>query len=129
MKHTSLALAAALSVFAFAAHADDADPAGQFANSVVPATAARTAGATRTQVQAEFAQYRKDGVNPWSTSYNPLASFKGEKTREQVRNEYLAQRAAVSAMTGEDSGSAYLAAHQGVSPAQAQFAGQPVNAQ
>lgn len=105
MKRTSLALAAALSLIGFAAHADDADLSGQFA-------ASAGTPATRAQVQSELATYKKSGVNPWSTSYNPLASFQGQKSREQVRNEFLASRNAVSAMTGEDSGSAYLAARQ-----------------
>jgi hypothetical protein len=123
MNRTSLALAAVLSVVGFAAHADDADPAGQFANSVIPAATSRA------QVQSDLAQFKKAGVNPWSTQYNPLASFHGEKTRAQVRNEFLANRAEVSALTAEDSGSAYLAAHQGTTRAARQLAGEPVNAQ
>jgi hypothetical protein len=123
MNRTSLALAAVLSVAGFAAHADDADPAGQFANSVVPTATSRA------QVQSDLAQFKKAGVNPWSTQYNPLASFHGEKTRAQVRNEFLANRAEVSALTAEDSGSAYLAAHQGTTRAARQLAGEPVNAQ
>lgn len=122
MNRSSLALAAVLSVAAFAAQADDADPAGQYANSAQPTTV------TRAAVQAQLAEYKNAGVNPWSTSYNPLKSFRGEKTRAEVTAEFLASRNAVAAMTGEDSGSAYLAAHQ---PAGAprQLAGQPVNAQ
>ena len=122
MNRSSLALAI-LSVAAFAAHADDGDPSGQFAAS------AAAGQATRAQVQAQLADYRKAGVNPWSTSYNPLASFKGEKTRAEVTGDYLASRNAVAAMTGEDSGSAYLASNKAVD-ATRQFAGQPVrNAQ
>jgi hypothetical protein len=122
MNRSTLALAV-LSVAAFAAHADDGDLSGQFAAS------ASAGQATRAQVQAQLADYRKAGVNPWSTSYNPLASFKGEKTRAQVTGEYLASRNAVSAMTGEDGGSAYLASNK-ATDATRQFAGQPVrNAQ
>jgi hypothetical protein len=81
--------------------------------------------ATRAQVQADLAAYKQAGVNPWSTSYNPLKAFKGEKTRAQVTAEYLASRNEVAALNGEDSGSFYLAQHQGtVSPT---LAGQPVN--
>jgi hypothetical protein len=72
---------------------------------------------TRDQVQAELAQYQKSGVNPWAIAYNPLATFHGEKTRDQVRAEYLADRNFANAMSGEDSGSAYLAAHRQVNPA------------
>ena len=118
MNRTTLALAAALSVAAFAAHADDADLSGQFANSVTPAATSRA------QVQGQFADYKKTGVNPWSTSYNPLASFRGEKTRQQVTAEYLASRNAVAAMTGEDSGSAYLASNKAGIDASRQLAGQ-----
>lgn len=103
MNRTTLALAVVLSLAGFAAHADDADPSGQFA-------ASAGTPVTRAQVQSDLAAYKKAGVNPWSTSYNPLASFQGQKTREQVRNEFLASRNAVSALTGEDSGSAFLAA-------------------
>ena len=102
---TTLALAAALSLVGFAAQAETPDLSGQFA-------ASAGTPATRAQVQSELAAYKKAGVNPWSTSYNPLASFQGQKTREQVRNEFLSSRNAVSAMNREDSGSAFLAAHQ-----------------
>jgi hypothetical protein len=123
MNRTSLALAAALSVAAFAAHADDGDLSGQFA-------ASANTQATRAQVQAQLVDYKKAGVNPWSIQYNPLNSFRGQKTREQVRNEFLANRKAVSALTAEDSGSAYLAANKQAFDAAHQFAGQPVqNAQ
>jgi len=103
MKTTATALAiAALSFAALSAHADDADPSGQFAASVK---------AQPTQVQAQPQQYQRGAVNPWATSYNPLHTFKGERTRAEVRNEYLNSRQAVQALTSEDSGSAYLAAH------------------
>jgi hypothetical protein len=120
MKLSHLALAA-LSVAAFAAHADDADPAGQFATTV-------SSQVTPAQVAAQYQDYRRAGVNPWSTSYNPLKSFQSQKTREQVEAEYIASRATVAAMTGEDSGSAYLAAHRSPTDLR-QFAGQPANAQ
>jgi hypothetical protein len=85
---------------------------------------------SRAEVQAELFAYKQAGVNPWSMSYNPLASFKSNASRQQVVAEYLADRDAVAAINGEDSGSAYL------SQAFAQrartgpiLAGQPVNAQ
>ena len=107
MNRTRLAIAAVLSVAAIAAQADDMDRSGQFATGSTVA-----APATRAQVQAQLDAYKSTGVNPWSTSYNPLASFQSQKTREQVRNEFLANRNAVNALTAEDSGSAYLAAHK-----------------
>jgi hypothetical protein len=114
-------LAAALSFVALAAQADGADPSGQFAASV-------GANATRTEVQAQLADYKKAGVNPWSTSYNPLKSFQGSRSRAEVTAEYLASRDAVAAMTREDSGSSYLARRVGAAR-DARVAGQPVNAQ
>jgi len=63
----------------------------------------------RAQVQAELAAYRQAGVNPWSTSYNPLRGFRSGVSREAVVAEYLASRNEVRALTGEDSGSHYLA--------------------
>ena len=119
MNRNSLALAALLSVAALAAHADDMDASGQFA-------VAAGNQATRAQVAAQLADYRKAGVNPWSTSYNPLKSFQSQKSREQVTAEFLASRDAVSAMPAEDSGSAFLAARRPAIDASRQLAGQPV---
>ncbi|HEX7891331.1 MAG TPA: hypothetical protein VF522_18400 [Ramlibacter sp.] len=120
MKLSRLVIAV-LSVAAATAYADDADPSGQFAIG--------TAGTqTRAAVAQQFQQYRAEGVNPWSTTYNPLKTFRGERTRAEVRAEYLRNRAAVSALTGEDSGSAYLSTRQPVATG-ATVAGQPVNAQ
>jgi hypothetical protein len=121
MKVSALAIAA-LSFAALTAHADDADPSGQFAASV-------GSQAARTQVQAQYQQYRKQGVNPWATSYNPLNSFRGQRTRAEVTAEYLASRNTVDALTREDSGSSYLAAHKAPVDAGRQLAGTPVNAQ
>ncbi|HET8747586.1 MAG TPA: DUF4148 domain-containing protein [Ramlibacter sp.] len=120
MNRSSL-LVAALSLAAFAAHAESADPSGQFA-------ASAAGQATRAQVQAELAAYKQSGVNPWSTSYNPLKAFQGTRTRADVKAEYIASREAVNAMTREDSGSAWLAARR-VTTDVRHLAGQPVNAQ
>ena len=121
MNRNRFALAAALTLAAFAAQADDMAPTGQFAASVAAPT-------TRAEVQAQFADYRQAGVNPWSTSYNPLKSFRSQTSREQVTAEYLASRNTVAAMTGEDSGSAFLAAHQPGGDASRLLAGQPTRA-
>ncbi len=94
-------LLAALSVTALAAQADDADPRGQFA-------AAAAGQATRAEVQSQLLEFRKAGVNPWSIAYNPLKSFQSQASRQQVRADYIDNRAAVAGMTGEDSGSAWL---------------------
>lgn len=120
MNRSSL-LIAALSFAAFAAHADDADPSGQFAATVA-------GKASRTEVQSQLAGYRQAGVNPWSTSYNPLKSFQSDRSRAEVSAEYVRSRDAVAAMTREDSGSAYLAARRSTTDVR-QLAGDPVNAQ
>jgi len=85
-------------------------------------------GKNRTEVQAELQQYKAAGVNPWSTSYNQLRGLQSSKTRAQVTADYLHSRAETAAMTGEDSGSAWLSARSrsAVAPV---LAGQPVNAQ
>jgi hypothetical protein len=83
----------------------------------------------RAEVQAELAQYKKAGVNPWSTSYNQLAGFQSTKSRAQVQAEYVADRDQVAAMTAEDSGSAYLSHVAAVRNAGTTLAGTPVNAQ
>lgn len=67
---------------------------------------------TRAEVQAELAAYKKAGVNPWSTTYNPLRSFRSAVTRDAVVADYIASRNEVRAFTGEDSGSQYLAQRQ-----------------
>ena len=67
---------------------------------------------TRAEVQAELADYKKAGVNPWSTTYNPLRSFRSAVTRDAVVADYIASRNEVRALTGEDSGSQYLAQRQ-----------------
>ena len=121
MKTSRIVLAAAaLATAAFAAQADEAD-GSQYG-------AQFNGTRTRAEVQAELAQFKQSGVNPWSIQYNPLNSFRSGKTRAQVTAEYLANRDAVAAFTAEDSGSAYLAARQ-PSRAASQFAGRPVNAQ
>lgn len=64
---------------------------------------------SRAEVQVDLAQFRQSGVNPWSTSYNPLRSFKSTANRDQVTAAYIDARNEVAAFTGEDSGAAYLA--------------------
>jgi hypothetical protein len=50
------------------------------------------------------------GVNPWSGAYNPLNYFTSTLSREAVSADYIASRAEVAALMGEDSGSVWLAA-------------------
>jgi len=78
-----------------AAHAGDI--------TVDPTTFASTL--SRAQVQAQLAQ---PGPDVWSTSYNQLAQFQPQRSRAEVRSEFLAARSQVEALTAEDSGSAFL---------------------
>lgn len=64
--------------------------------------------ATRAQVNEELRQFRASGVNPWADDYNPMLVAQSTKSRSEVRAEYMADRAEVAAMTGEDSGSTYF---------------------
>ncbi|MEJ7931797.1 DUF4148 domain-containing protein [Ramlibacter sp. AN1015] len=119
-----LVLAAAFAALAStASFAGEADPAGQFAEPVQSVK-------SRAQVAAELAQFRQSGVNPWSIRYNPLTAAQSTNSRQQVRADYLAARESVSALTAEDSGSAYLS-HAAAAPraAGATLAGTPSNAQ
>ena len=90
------------STASFGAQADEAD-ASQYGVQF-------NGGKSRAEVQAELASYKKTGVNPWSISYNPLAKFQSATTRAQVTAAYIADRDQVAALTGEDSGSAFLTA-------------------
>lgn len=88
-----------------------------------------TSTRTRAEVQADLVSYQQAGVNPWSTSYNPLRQFRSTATREAVVAEFLASRNEVRALTGEDSGSMYLAQLRGTSVPPTFLAGQPQQAQ
>ena len=54
--------------------------------------------------------------------------FVSGRSRAEVQAEYLASRGEVRALTGEDSGSAYLAQARGTSLPVSTLAGTPVNA-
>lgn len=85
-------------------------------------------GKSRAEAQAELAQFKAAGVNPWSTTYNPLRALKTSTSRADVSAAYVAARDEVAAFDGEDSGSAYLAqATQGKWKNGAKLAGQPAN--
>lgn len=85
--------------------------AGQaFADDITVDTTPFVSTATRAQVQQELAQFKASGINPWSQGYNPLAGFQSSRSRADVTAEYVRSRDAVAAITGEDSGSAFLAA-------------------
>ena len=79
MNRSSLVLATVLSVAAFAVQAETPDPSGQYGQSVASSQVSRT--------QAQAVPANQTGVNPWSISYNPLKSFRSEKTRAQVTSK------------------------------------------
>jgi hypothetical protein len=94
-----IALALILAATGAVAYADDitVDP--------VPFTSTLT----RAQVMQDLQQYRKAGINPWADDYNQVAQFRSSLSREQVMAEFKLSRDSVAALTGEDSGSVYLA--------------------
>lgn len=116
---TLLAVAAVAAIASSAARADD------ITIDTTPFQSART----RAEVQADLFQYKQAGVNPWSNRYNQLAQFKSSKSRDEVQAEYRAERAAVAALNGEDSGSAYLTQTAATRTVGTTLAGTPVNAQ
>jgi hypothetical protein len=81
-----------------------------FADDITVETHPFVPALTRADVQAQLQQYRAGGVNPWSTSYNPLKQFSSSRARADVVAEYVQARDEVAALNGEDSGSSYLAA-------------------
>lgn len=100
---------AAVAAFSFAA------AGSAFADDITLDNTTHQSLKTRAEVQAELAQFKK-GANPWSTSYNVFAANKSERSREAVRAETRAanKTGELTAMTGEDSGSQYLASHPAV---------------
>jgi len=110
-------------VAASAAFADDITPDNT-------ATQVFSSTKTRAQVQAELFAARADGsIKAWSTSYNPLALAKSEKTRQQVIAEVRAERDADYAATwyGEDSGSFALSRTPATRTAAPVYAGTVIN--
>ncbi|MBK6009398.1 DUF4148 domain-containing protein [Ramlibacter ginsenosidimutans] len=80
---------------------------------------------TRAEVAADLSAYQLAGVNPWATWYQPLTTFHSTTTRAAVTGEYLASRNEVRALTGEDSGSAFLAQARGPALPVTTLAGTP----
>lgn len=66
------------------------------------------ASKSRAEVQAELQAFKRSGIDPWARNYDPLRHFRSSKSRAQVTAEFLRERDAVAAMTGEDSGSRYI---------------------
>lgn len=64
---------------------------------------------TTQAVQADLVVFKKSGVNPWSGLYDPFKTFVSKASRDEVTAQYIAERARVAALTGEDSGATWLA--------------------
>jgi hypothetical protein len=94
--HRSIAIAIAVTTAAFAGNA--------FADDITMDTTPFTSTKTRTEVLGEL---KKPGPNYWSSQYNMFQN-KSARSSQDVMNEYVSSRREVSALNGEDSGSAYL---------------------
>jgi hypothetical protein len=118
------------SLLAFAAFATIAAGAAR-ADDITVDTTPFQSTLSRAQVQADLAQYKQAGVNPWSMSYNPLKGFASARSRDEVRAEYVAHRDEVAALNSEDAGSASLSqvASRSTRNDRTNVAGTPVNGQ
>ncbi|MCK6421949.1 MAG: DUF4148 domain-containing protein [Aquabacterium sp.] len=117
MKHP-LALAAMIAAsLAAPAWADDPTPEPAYSPTTL----------TRSEVQADLVRFKHTGVNPWSTSYNPLRHAASVKSRAEVKQEYLAARDEARALAAEDSGASWRG--RMASPAPTLLAGRPATAQ
>lgn len=85
--------------------------------------------ASRAEVMGELQQFRQSGVDPWADAYNPVHHFVSQRTREEVKAEYISGRDQVSALNGEDSGSVYLAQRPMARPVGPQMATLQADAQ
>ena len=123
MKKSLLAIAAV--VAAAGAFAGEADPSGQFALQIAGQR-------TRAEVNAEAVSAVSAGKlrpsNPHASAYVQPA-LNTSTTRAQVVGQFLANRDEAVAMTGEDSGSAYVAKLGNPSAYREYVAGTPANAQ
>lgn len=100
-----------------------------FADDITVDSTPFASSATRAEVQSELKGFTQSGINPASNQYNPLAHFSSQRTRAAVTAEYRQARNQVAALNGEDSGSAYLAAHNSEAVVATSVAGQPRNPQ
>ena len=90
-----------------------ARPGNALAESITEYTIPFAAGRSRADVQADLAAQRntlKFSASEWAMQDNPPAPPRSSRQAEQVKAEFKAARREVSALTAEDSGSAYLTA-------------------
>lgn len=90
-----------------------------FADDITLDTATHASTQSRAQVQQDLAAHRQAGVNPWSTSFNPLLRSVSTLSRSDVARDLALERSrgTLTAMTGEDSGSEHLSRTRAPAPA------------
>ena len=124
MKKSLLSLAA-LTLVSGAVFAGEADPSGQFALQIA---GQRTRAEVNAETVGAIAAGQLRPSNPHASAYvQPVLNT--ATTRTQVVGEFLANRGEAVAMTGEDSGAAYLAKLGNQSADREYLAGTPTNAQ
>jgi hypothetical protein len=124
MKKSLLSLAA-IALVSSAAFAGEADPSGQFALQIA---GQRTRAEVNAEAVSAVAAGKLRPSNPHaSASVQP--ALNSTTTRAQVVAEFLANRDEAVAMTGEDSGAAYIAKLGTPSAYHEYVAGTPTNAQ
>ena len=122
---TLLAIAAFATIASGAAFASDVDPSQQFALQI-------QGSRTRAEVAAEAVSAVAAGnTRPSNTPaiQRPQERLTSGTTRAQVQGEFTGAREEATAMTAEDSGSAYLSKVAKVRSVNQYLAGSPVNAQ
>jgi hypothetical protein len=93
-------------VIAAAAFAAFASPFAMAQEATPDYPTVSTSTLSRAAVIADLNQARADGsIRFWSTTYNPLAAARSERTRAAVQAEAVAASASTASLTGEDSGS------------------------
>ena len=106
MSGLALAATATMAVVLAAAAPDNA-----YADDISVDTTPFTSTRTRAEIQSELfsqAALVRSGASEWALQSDPALKVTGASTREQAKSEYKASRSVVSAMLGEDSGSAYF---------------------
>ena len=82
-----------------------------YADDITVDTTPFTSTKTRAEVQSELfsqAAQARSGAREWAMQSNHQLAPKSDWSRQQAQAEYKASRAYVSAVSGEDSGSAYF---------------------
>jgi hypothetical protein len=100
---TAAALAAVAAIASTNAYADD------ITVDTTPFVSTRTRAEVQAEVMGQAEQLRM-ASSEWTTQSNVASLPQSDLTRAQARADYIAARREVTALTSEDSGSAYLAA-------------------